>query len=105
PPDQHRSTLCDHVVCRGSDWADVEWSPDSAHLAFVSSSRDHKLAQLRVADASNGAVRDVLEEKVATQFESGQRRSNWRYLATSNEFIWFSERDNWGHLYLYDQAG
>jgi dipeptidyl-peptidase-4 len=105
PPDQHRSTLCDHVVCRGSDWADVEWSPDSAHLAFVSSSRDHKVAQLRVADAATGAVRDVLEEKVATQYESGQTRSNWRYLAKSNEFIWFSERDNWGHLYLYDQAG
>jgi dipeptidyl aminopeptidase/acylaminoacyl peptidase len=105
PADQHRSTLCDHVVCRGSDWADVEWSPDSAHLAFVSSSRDHKVAQLRVADAATGAIREVMEEKSATQYESGQGRVNWRYLPTSNEFIWFSERDNWGHLYLYDNAG
>src|SRR5262249_37319692 len=24
------------------------------------------------------------------------------YLPSSNEVIWFSERDNWGHLYLYD---
>src|SRR5439155_20874317 len=24
PPDQHRSTLCDHIACRGGDWADVE---------------------------------------------------------------------------------
>src|SRR5579872_7460375 len=27
PPDQHRSSLCDHVACRGGEWADVEWSP------------------------------------------------------------------------------
>jgi dipeptidyl-peptidase 4 len=27
---------------------------------------------------------------------------NWRYLPGSNEIIWFSERDNWAHLYLYD---
>ena len=104
PPDQHRSTLCDDLACRGGEWADVEWSPDGAHLAFVSTSRDHKHEQLRVADASTGAVRDVLEETAATQFESGQGRVNWHYLPASNEVIWCSERDGWAHLYLYDLA-
>jgi dipeptidyl aminopeptidase/acylaminoacyl peptidase len=104
PPDQHRSTLCDHVACRGSDWADVEWSPDSSQLAFVSTSRDHKQETLRVAGAADGAVRDVMEEKAATQYESGQGMANWRYLPASNELIWYSERSNWGHLYLYDLA-
>ena len=102
PPDQHRSTLCDDVRCRGSEWEDVEWSADSSRLAFVSTTRDHKQANLRLADAASGSIRDVLEEKVATQFESGQGSVNWRYLADTNELIWFSERDNWGHLYLYD---
>ena len=101
PPDQHRSSVCDNIACRGTDLADAEWSPDSTELAFLSSSRDHKEAHLRVADL-NGAVRDVLEEKVKTQFESGDNQQNWRYLAASHEVIWFSERDNWGHLYLYD---
>jgi len=104
PPDQHRSTLCDDVACRGGEWADVEWSPDALHLAFVSTSRDHKHEQLRVADAATGAVRDVLEETVATQFESGNGRVNWRYLPASNEIIWSSERSGWSHLYLYDLA-
>jgi dipeptidyl-peptidase 4 len=104
PPDQHRSTLCDDVACRGGEWADVEWSPDASHLAFVSTSRDHKHEQLRVADAATGSVRDVLEETVATQFESGDGRVNWRYLPASNEIIWSSERDGWSHLYLYDLA-
>lgn len=104
PPDQHRSTVCDHIVCRGTEWTDVQWAPDSASLVFVSSSRDHKQANVRVANASTGAVRDVLEEKVATQYESGYGRASWRYLAATNELIWYSERDNWGHLYLYDFA-
>jgi dipeptidyl-peptidase 4 len=101
-PDQHRSTLCDDVTCRGGEWADVQWSSDGAHLAFVSTSRDHTLEQLRLADAATGAVRNVMEERVATFFESGNGRVNWRYLPASNEIIWFSERDDWGHLYLYD---
>jgi dipeptidyl aminopeptidase/acylaminoacyl peptidase len=104
PPDQHRSSLCDHITCRGTEWADVEWSPDAAHLAFVSTSRDHKHEQLRVADAATGTIRDVLEETVATHYEPGNGRVNWHYLPASNEVIWFSERDNWGHLYLYDLA-
>jgi dipeptidyl aminopeptidase/acylaminoacyl peptidase len=102
PPDQHRSTLCDDVACRGGEPEDVQWSPDASRLAFVSTSRDHKLEQLRIADAATGAVRDVLEETVSTFFESGNGRVNWRYLPGSNEIIWFSERDNWGQLYLYD---
>jgi len=102
PPDQHRSTLCDDVQCRNGEWADVEWTPDAKQLAFVSTSRDHKHAQLRIADASTGEIRDVLEETATTQFESGQGRVNWRYLPASNEIIWYSERDNWGQLYLYD---
>jgi dipeptidyl aminopeptidase/acylaminoacyl peptidase len=100
-PDPHRSTLCDHVVCRG-EWADVHWDAGSTRLAFVSTSRDHRHEQLFVADASTGEIRKVLEEKVEAFFESGNGRVNWRVLFGSNEVIWFSERDNWGQLYLYD---
>jgi dipeptidyl-peptidase 4 len=99
--DEHRSTLCDDVSC-GGGFDDNNWSADGRTLAFVSTSRDHKSAKLRIADAATGAVRDVMEEKVATQYESGQGASNWRYLPETNEIIWYSERDNWGHLYLYD---
>jgi dipeptidyl aminopeptidase/acylaminoacyl peptidase len=89
------------VFCGGT-WADVEWYPDGTQLAFVSSSRDHKQAKLRVSDARTGAVREVLEETVPTQFESGRGRVNWHVLPASNEVIWYSQRDDWGHLYLYD---
>jgi dipeptidyl aminopeptidase/acylaminoacyl peptidase len=104
PPDQHRSSLCDDLSCAGGEgWDDVQWSADGSHLAFVSTSRDHKQEWLRVADATTGEVRDAMKEKVATFFESGNDKTeNWRYLAGSNEALWFSERDNWGQLYLYD---
>ena len=101
PPDQHRSSLCDDVAC-DETWGDVQWSPDASTVAFVSTARDHRREQLRVADTATGLVREVLEEKVETFYESGNGRINWRYLPRSNEVIWFSERDNWGHLYLHD---
>jgi dipeptidyl aminopeptidase/acylaminoacyl peptidase len=102
PPDQHRSTLCDDLVCRGSAWEDVQWNGDSNHLAFVSTSRDHKQEWLRLTDAETGAVREVMSETVPKFFESGNGKINWKYLPKSNEVLWFSERDNWGQLYLYD---
>ncbi|NOT46276.1 MAG: prolyl oligopeptidase family serine peptidase [Acidobacteria bacterium] len=100
-PDARRGTLCDDISCSGN-FDDNEWSPDSSKLAFVSSSRDHKEAKFRIADAATGEVRDVFEEKVATQYESGQGEVNWKYFPATNEAIWYSERDDWGHLYLYD---
>ena len=102
PPDQHRSTICDDVACDGNTWDDVEWSPDGTHLAFVSTSREHKQEWLRVADVSTGDVREVMGETVAKFYESGENKVNWHYLPKSNEILWFSERDNWGNLYLYD---
>jgi dipeptidyl aminopeptidase/acylaminoacyl peptidase len=101
-PDQHRSTLCDDVACRGGEWSDVQWAPDGGSVAFVSTSRDHKHEELRVGDTATGLVRGVLEEKAETFYESGNGRVNWRYLPKSGEVIWFSERDDWGHLYLHD---
>ncbi len=97
-PDEHRSTVCDHVYCGGT-FADVEWSQDGTRLAFVSSSRDHKRAEVKIADASTGEVRALFEEVEETFYESG---GNWRYLSASGQVLWFSQRDDWGHLYLYD---
>lgn len=100
-PDDRRGTLCDDIACDG-EFGDNEWSPDGSTLAFVSSSRDHKQAKFRIANVATGDVRDVFEEVVPTQYESGQGSANWKYFPATNEAIWYSERDDWGHLYLYD---
>lgn len=101
PADYHRATLGDDIKA-GGVLADAQWSDDNKTLAFVSSSRDHKNAKFRIADAATGKVSEVFEETVTTQFESGQSSISWRYLSQSNEIIWYSQRDNFGHLYLYD---
>lgn len=100
-PDPHRATMSDDISSSGS-FDDIDWRNDGTEMAFVSSSRDHKNAKMRIANAQTGEVREVFEETVKTQYESGRDAINWRYLPKSNEIIWYSERDNWGHLYLYD---
>ena len=101
-PDPHRASLSDDISSGGDGMDDVQWTDDDKQLAFVSTSRDHKMEKFRIADAVMGVVRDVFEENVPTQYESGQGKINWQYLPATNEIIWYSERDNWGHLYLFD---
>jgi dipeptidyl aminopeptidase/acylaminoacyl peptidase len=101
PADPHRATLSDDIASSGT-FDDIDWKADGSEMAFLSTSRDHKQEKFRIADATTGAVREVFEETVKTQFESGRGVINWRYLSNSKEIIWYSERDNWGHLYLYD---
>ncbi|MEF9978064.1 MAG: DPP IV N-terminal domain-containing protein, partial [Thermomonas sp.] len=105
PPDQHRSTCSDDIAC-SEGWEDVQWAKDGKTLAFVSTDRGHKSATLRVADAATGKVRDVYTETVKTQYQSAPALDsvNWRYLPESNEFLWFSQKSDWGHLYLHDLA-
>jgi len=103
PADQHRATLSDDISSSGT-FDDIDWKADGTEVAFVSTSRDHKNEKFRIANTTTGAVREVFEETVKTQYESGQGTINWRYLPASKEIIWYSERDNWGHLYLYDSS-
>src|SRR5256886_165635 len=94
PPDYHRAMLGDDL-----NMDDLIWSPDASRLAYVSTSRDHKSATVRLADAATGTVRTLFEETSPTQFES---IAGWRILWPTNEIVWSSERDNWGQLYVYN---
>lgn len=105
PADLHRSSLCDDVLC-GDGPQDMQWAKDGKTLAFVSTSRDHKVETVRIADATTGSVRDVFAETVPTWFDSGYNDEgiNWRYLSERGEILWWSQRDDWGHYYLYSAA-
>lgn len=105
PPDQHRSTVTDNVACDNNTVCDLQWFPDGSHVAFVSVSRDHKHAWVRVADARTGVVRTVLEETSPTQVgDASLGQHLWRVLPASNELVWWSQREGWLRLYLYDLA-
>jgi len=100
--DFQRSTTTDHIAGRDGTLLDANFSKDGKKLAFISSSRDHKEAHLQIADVKTGNIKSVYEEVSKTYFESGVSGENWRVFFNSNEFLWYSEKDNWGHLYLYD---
>jgi fermentation-respiration switch protein FrsA (DUF1100 family) len=80
--------------------------PDTAWMLRVD--RYCKHAELIRLDLAQGDGKIVLSERV----ESGYLdlhplwvgTPNVRTLPESSEIIWFSERDGWGHLYLYDIA-
>jgi dipeptidyl-peptidase-4 len=101
-PLQHRSMECDDVSCNGDGkWTDVDFSPDDSKLAFVATSRDHKDENVRVADTTTGAVREVYHEHVDTYY-GWQSNTDWKVLWSTNEFLWVSERSNFAQIYLYD---
>lgn len=93
-PDYHRGTVEDDITTQ-----DYKWSPDGKRFAFISTSRFHKDAWVRVADAATGEVRTIMHEEVPTHYEMN---CEWQVLWDTNEFIWYSQRDDYGQLYLYD---
>jgi len=101
-PDAQRSTINDFIsVWHTGKFLDTQWSPDDNKLAFVSVNRGMTKETLRIADAKTGDVRTVMHENVKDFLQPGPT-VRWRVLFSKNEVIWYSQRSNWGHLYLYN---
>ena len=83
----------------------VWWEKDSKSVYFLGKDRADRTLKLNVADAATGAVRTLVDEHGTTQIEPNQEfgaDAIVKVLDGGSEVIWFSERDGWGHLYLYD---
>ncbi len=94
-------------VARDSIWTNARWGANSDQLFFTWGQRDLKKVDLMAGDASSGAVRTIVEERSPTFVSlnvTSRSIPNWRVINGDREAIWFSERDGWGHLYLYDAA-
>jgi dipeptidyl-peptidase 4 len=78
-----------------------EWLAEgSDKLYFTRLSRDMHRLDVVVADTTTGDARTVIEERLNTYIESKPLR-----LANNGaDLIFWSERDGWGHFYLYDAA-
>jgi dipeptidyl-peptidase-4 len=82
----------------------VTWSPDEQYLFIAILNRDQNHLYLNKYSAATG-------DKVATLFEE----TDAKYVhpthpltfipGNDNEFIWWSERDGYEHLYLYNTSG
>jgi dipeptidyl-peptidase 4 len=102
--DHQRTSSCCGLL-RGDVLGDAEWSSDGSRFVYASVSRDYRDVRLRIANAETGEVRTILEERGEPFFEgsaAGRGVPNWRVMHQRNEVLWYSQRDGWGHLYLYD---
>ena len=85
------------------DAGDAWWSPDSARVYLIARSRYAKSMSLKLIEASDGTSRQLLSETGDTFVESaGLGECPMVYVLGNRDVLWFSERDGFGHLYLYD---
>jgi dipeptidyl aminopeptidase/acylaminoacyl peptidase len=83
------------------------WSQDNRHLYAVAFGDNMESAYFFDADVSTGKVRTVIEEQMLPRMDlnsTSYNPPNVRITRDGKEVIWFSQRDGWGHLYLYDAA-
>ncbi len=80
------------------------WSEDSGTIYFLRQGRGYFQMDLIVIDAETGAARSAISEACSTGIDPSIWRGNSsvRVFAGGTRVIWYSQRDGWGHLYLYD---
>ncbi|CAM3933820.1 DPP IV N-terminal domain-containing protein [Kibdelosporangium persicum] len=79
------------------------WAPDGSAVYYLARPRDLRTLTLYRLDPATGEVTTVLSETGSTRVEPNQ----WMYeppivRVLSDEVLWYSQRDGWGHLYRYD---
>ncbi len=87
---------------RDDDYVASKWlSKTNDKLYFTRVSRDLKRADICFADPSTGKVTVVIEERLNTYIDL----NDLGFVNNGKELIHWSERDGWGHFYLYDGNG
>ena len=91
-----------------TSFVDVQWTADGSQVFYTHRSRNFKSYRLYRVDAATGSATELLEETGPTYVELNNFTSfppAWQVLGNGSEFLWWSERDGFGHLYLYDGEG
>jgi dipeptidyl aminopeptidase/acylaminoacyl peptidase len=102
--DQTMQIQVERPTARARDRERTEntWAaPGSDKLYFTRLSRDMHRLDLCVADAATGEVKPIIQERMNVYVESKPAK----FLGNGTEILWWSERDGWGHYYLYGTDG
>ncbi|HXT87457.1 MAG TPA: DPP IV N-terminal domain-containing protein [Verrucomicrobiae bacterium] len=79
-----------------------KWLADTSDkLYFIRTSRDSHRIDVCVADTSTGQSKVLIKERSNLDMDTKPLRK----VGNGRELIWWSERDGWGHYYLYDADG
>ncbi len=83
----------------------TKWSSDCKRLYAVTWGSNLESAQLYDVDVASGAARAVVHEAMSPRTDlnsTSYNPPNVHVVGDGTEAIWFSQRDGWGHLYLYN---
>ncbi|CAN5804623.1 DPP IV N-terminal domain-containing protein [soil metagenome] len=80
----------------------IHWTTGSDRLRLVRRDRLQRNLELVELDLVSQQVRTLLNESVENAYLEMQPV---RYLKAGGDFLWWSERTGWGHLYLYAHDG
>lgn len=86
---------------RDDEFRSLQWLGNNERFYVSRTSRDLKKIDLCAVDIKIGEPKVLIEERLNTYVET--RRSGLIY--ERKEIIHWSERDGWGHFYLYDEEG
>jgi len=82
----------------------LSWTPDELYIIVAEVNRDQNHMWLNLYDAKSGTfVRTLLEESSDKWVEP--EHAAFFPNATSNNFVWISEKDGFNNLYYYDITG
>ena len=85
------------------------WRADGSELIYYRFRRDYQVLEIFAANPETGESRLVLRETSPTFIKGIGSEPQWMQLFTplpdGKRFLFHSERDGWGHLYLYDFDG
>jgi dipeptidyl-peptidase 4 len=83
------------------DGPGFDWVPDSKSFYYDDDERGYKAKELRVVDASTGEQKVLVREQADSYVDPGE--TFYRFVDSTGEILWSSERDGWNHLYLYNR--
>lgn len=86
---------------RDDDWRPITWLGNNSKFYFTRTGRDLKKVDICLVDINTGTVKPLIEERFNTYIEI--KRAG--LINEGKELIHWSERDGWGHFYLYDENG
>lgn len=86
---------------RDDDWRPLTWLGTKDKFYLTRTSRDLKRIDIMSVDVTTGAAKVLIEERMNTYVET--RKVG--LVADGKELIQWSERDGWGHFYLYNGDG
>lgn len=80
----------------------VTWSPDNQKVSFIAANRGSTEMHLIRIDMATGRAEDLINDPTSSLARSINVTPAVHVTQPGDEAIWYSDRDGWSHLYLYD---